>query len=342
METKNSNFNKLIVHPNFNSTINEIKNKELALPPTSSQVNLDLQSYIFPPNGELVTNIEEIAPFDLDAKNGGKVSTEYNSIGAYDESINRFSSLEGDAYFTSHSFVLLAKDDFIPINLLTIYFYTRSKEITKGSSYIKYSLDPDIDSKKDYIRDKIDFLVQNTPEKTILFIDGPFIGGDVYTIMIGAINKFLSKEIIPIFFVKNSTSNLVTDNIPSLKNKFNSDIHWAFKFLKPGQRTNFFLYADKKNPKNAKVFCYFKGFNISPQRVEFHVTTFEKFKNMIPAIMDLIYYFMMVQGNKENQQIRPIAIAEKYARETLKLIDFNKLMQNSGIIPTINQERFAW
>jgi hypothetical protein len=51
---------------------------------------------------------------------------------------------------------------------------------------------------------------------------------------------------------------------------------------------------------------------------------------------------MIAQGDKSNPQVRPIAIAEKYARETLKLIEFNKLMSDTGIVPTINQERFAW
>jgi len=289
-----------------------------------------------------VTTVENLAPYDLDAKNGQRVAAEHGPIAAYDESINRFSSLEGDAYFTSHSLVLLGTNDFLPVNLLTLYFYTRSKSITQKVSYIKYSIDPDIDSKKDFIRDKIGFLEENTPEGCILLIDGPLIGGDVYTIMIGAINRFLEKKILPAFFVKNSSSNLVTDNIPALSGKFNSDIHWAYKFLKPGQRTNFFLYADKKNPKNAKIFCYFKGFNISPQRIEFHVATFEKFKDVIPNLMDMIYYLMIVQGDKKNPQIRPIAIAEKYARETLKMIDFNKLMYHAGIVPTMNQTRFAW
>ena len=70
-----------------------------------------------------------------------------------DESINKFMSLEGAAYFTSHSLVFLAQNDYLPINLLTLYFYTRSKDISVKSSYIKYSEDPDMDSKKDYIKD---------------------------------------------------------------------------------------------------------------------------------------------------------------------------------------------
>ena len=42
----------------------------------------------------------------------------------------------------------------------------------------------------------------------------------------------------------------------------------------------------------------------------------------------------------KNPQVRLIAIAEMYARQALKLVDIDSMMQNSGIVPTINQERF--
>jgi len=341
-EQTNATFNKLLIHPNFKDTVSDIKKVGMAVPPISASVNIDLQHYAFPPNGELVTPVEDISVCDLDSKKGEKLSQEGRSIAAYDESINKFMSLEGMTYFTSHSLILLAKNDFLPINLLTLYFYTRSKDISNKCSYVKYSEDPDMDSKKDYIKDKINFLEQNTPSKALLFIDGPLIGGDVYTFMIHAIKRFLEKDIIPIFFVKNSSSNLVTENTGALKNKFNSDMHWAFKYLKAGQRTNFFKYADKNNIKNAKIFCYFKSFNVSPQRVELHVDTYEKYMNLIPSIMDLIHYLLLVQGDRHNPQIRPIAIAEKFARDTLRMVDFNNMMHSAGIVPTMNQERFAW
>lgn len=338
----NATFNKLLIHPNFKDTVSDIKKIDMAVSPVSTSVSIDLQHYAFPPNGELVTAVEDISAFDLDSKKGEELSQDGRSIAAYDESINKFMSLEGMTYFTSHSLILLAKNDFLPMNLLTLYFYTRSKDISTKCLYVKFSSDPDMDSKKDYIKDKINFLEQNTPSNTILFIDGPLIGGDVYTFMIHAVERFLEKNIIPIFFVKNSSSNLVTENTDVLKDKFNSDMHWAFKYLKVGQRTNFFKYADKHNIKNAKVFCYFKSFNVSPQRVELHIDTYEKHRSLIPSIMDLIHYLVLVQGDRHNPQIRPIAIAEKFARHTLRMVDFNKMMHSAGVVPTMNQERFAW
>jgi hypothetical protein len=336
-----SNFNKLIIHPAFNETIKEITKINVSLPPIKSEVQLGFQNYTFPPNGSLITPAEEIAAYELNKQNGEKIAKGFRPIAAYDESINKFVGLEGSSFLTSHSLVIMGENDFIPKCLITLYFYTRSKDIISKSPHAKFSDDPEMDSQKDYIKDKINFLVENAPEKSLLFIDGPLIGGDVYTFMIRAINKFLDKDIIPVFFVKNTSSNLVTDNTPQLKNKFNSDLHWAYKFLKSGQRTNFFQYADRNNIKNSKTFCYFKSFNVSPQRVEFHHDTYEKYKDMIPSIMDLIHYFVIAHGQK-NPQVRPISIAEKFARDTLGMFDLNKLMKEVGIIPTMNQERFAW
>jgi hypothetical protein len=43
-----------------------------------------------------------------------------------------------------------------------------------------------------------------------------------------------------------------------------------------------------------------------------------------------------------NPQVRSIAVAEAFARTTLKLVNFEQIMKELGIIPTMNQERFAW
>jgi len=275
--------NKLMLHSSFNKTVEELNKINIKLPKSTSNVNLDFQNFNFPPSGELVTPIHEISAINLDAKNGEKKVNDDRILAAYDESINKFSSLGGTAFLMSHSLVVVEKMDFVPLNLLTFYFYTRSKEITSKSRFIKHSTDPEMDSKKDYIKDKIELLTNNCP-----------------TIMIHAINKFLSKDIMPIFFVKNSSSNLVTDNISGLCGKYNSDMHWAYKFLKKGQRTNFFKYVDKDHPDNAKIFCYLKAFNLSPQRVEFHINTFLKYQDEMDAIMDLVYYLLLVQKKSTN------------------------------------------
>lgn len=332
---------QLELHPTFNDVINDVKRMNIALPAVPSQPEIDLQNFIFPLNGELVTKIEDVDLIELDATRGRSFICGDRSILAYDESINKFSCLEGTAYLTSHSIVTLEQKDYTPRNLLTFNFYTRSKEIASKSLNIKYTDDPDMTSKKDYIEDKIDFLLSTAPKKSILFIDGPLIGGDVYTYMIRAINKFLENNIIPIFFVKNSSSNLVVDNTPELRSIYNSDMHWAYKFLRNGYRTTFFKYVDRHEKKNAKIFCYLKPFDVSPQRVEFHIATYEQYNDIINDIIELAYYLILVQGDLKNPQVRPIAIAEKFARETIHLIDINKIMRTSGAIPTMNQERFG-
>lgn len=333
----NKSKNILIVQTEFLDVLNELKSFNVSLPKTSNQYNIDLQTYSV--NGQLTSSVGEICSIDLNPKVG--ISTG-RSVLAYDESIVKFSCLEGTAYLTSHSLVYLGEEDYIPTGYLTFYFYTKSKNIAENSKYLRYSLDPDMDSKRDYIKDKIDFLVNYTPPNSLLLIDGPLIAGDVYTYMIRAINKFTERNILPVFFVKNSSSNMVVDSVKELSYKYNSDMHWSYKYLKKGQRTNYFRYADKVNPNNAKIFSYIKGYDMSPQRVEFHIDTFKAFRNELDTIHDMMYYLLLVQGDKHNPQIRPIAIAEKFAREFIKLTDINKYFFDFGLVPTMNQERFGW
>ena len=121
---------------------------------------------------------------------------------------------------TSHSLILHGPDDFLPSNLLTLYFYTKSKILSQNTKYIRYSEDPETDWKKDYIIDREHFLVDNVPRNSVIFIDGPLIGGQMSTYTIELNDLLLENEIIAVFFVKNSDSNLVTDNIAELRGKF--------------------------------------------------------------------------------------------------------------------------
>ena len=53
----------------------------------------------------------------------------------------------------------------------------------------------------------------------------------------------------------------------------------------------------------------------------------------------MIIYLMFENGDKKNPQIRPIAVAEMYARETRKFTNVQKLIKDSGLIPTMNEGR---
>jgi hypothetical protein len=332
---------KLLFHPSFKDTLAELKKRKIILPANPINEEIDFTTGSYTQSGSLISCVEDLGKYALDRK-AGQEFYQSASICAYDESINKFEGLEGTAYLTSHSLIVHGETDYIPVNLLTFYFYTRSLLLSGDSKHIKYSEDPESDSKKDYINDRRRLLVENVPENSILFIDGPLIGGNMAEATINLNKTLASKNDIPICFVKNSNSNMVTDNIKQLKGKYNSDMHWAYSFLKVGERTNLFRYVDGVNPDLTKVFCYLKGFDSSPGRIEFDLTTFSKNSGYLKELFNLIFYLLLVQGDLRNPQLRSIAIAEKFARATLKLINFSGLMTDLGITPTINQERFAW
>jgi len=331
-----SSINKIIFHPRFKDVISEISKLDIKLPSPILQEKFDFS--FNSPGINIKSNIEKESVISLNPKEGLK-SIDLMRIAAYDESKNKFMALEGTAFMVSHSLIAISEKDYIPSSFITFNFYTRSKMLSKTGKFIKYSEDPDSDSNRDYHEDRNSFLLEAVPKNAILFIDGPFIGEQATSYTLKLNDALLKKNIIPIFFVKNSNSNLVINNVPELKDKYNSDLHWANKTLKPGQRTCLFTYIDKENPKNTKLFCYLKVFESTAQRIELHPDTFKKYSTIIPSLMNLIYYFMLVQGNPMNPQIRPIAIAEIYARSTLSLVSFTKTMSQLGITPTMNQNR---
>jgi len=335
-------FNKLILHPGFKKTIKDLGNIKVTMSNISSDVDIDYSGSVFSKDGAVVVDKKKITKIRLDPSNGNKLINNPFSVFGYDESIDRFDSLEGIAFSAAHTIVLLEGNDYLPASYLTFYFYTKSQIIHKKSEYIKISSEIDRDSKIDFIQDKIKFLQETIPENSILLIDGPLIAGDVYTYFIKPVIEMSKNRIIPIFFIKNSTSNMIINNIKEYKNNYNSDLHWSYNYLNQAERTCFFQYIDKKNPKNSKAFCYLKAFNISPQRVEFHLDTYNRYLNIIPSLMDMIYYFIIVQGDQRNPQVRPIAVAERFARAALKLVNIHNRLKTLGIVPTMNQKRFGW
>lgn len=272
---------------------------------------------------------------------------------AYDESFDVFQALEGTGYLTCHSLIMLDDDDYLASTCLSFNFYTRSNFLLQKNKYMRdanVSKKTDSESiedkdkieavfKSDYAKDRNRFILSNIPQNCILFIDGPFVGKQMTSLNIALNSELLNKFVIPIFIVKNSSSNLVTDNTAELTGKYNSDLHWAYNYLSPGQRTNFFMYTDQVVSENCKVFCYIKPFPASPQRVEFHPETYKKHKELVNQLIDVIYYFYLIQGDMKNSQIRPIVIAEKYARESKKMYDLNRVMLDSTLQPTMNQAR---
>ncbi len=335
-------YNKLLIHPQFEQTITDIYKLNIKLPKFSSNEFWDTTESDFPSflSSELLI-LEDLKAIKLDAERGQDFLHKGPSLSAYDESIQKFNALEGTAYITSHSLVLLGQTDYVPLNFITFYFYTRADEYTKKSILIKKSDNAEVDSKKDYISDRTTFLVENTPENSLLFIDGPLMGGQVIDQTVDMNIQLENRNILPIFIVKNSGSNMVTQKIKDLRGKFNSDLHWCHKFIPQGMRTNFFEFRDPTNKRHSKVFCYMKAYAGSPQRIEIYPNFYKRFEKKIDQIMDLVYYLLVLQGNKNDPQLRLISVAEKFARSTLKLFNLKKLMKEVGITATMNQERFG-
>ena len=291
--------------------------------------------------------LDEKDKYNLDAKEGIKYLEEHPLIAGYDESINKFTTLQGTAYLFSHTIIFMFNGEYIPQSLLALYFFTSIKDLVnlKSNTGIIVTENVSYMSKQVYVEDKVKFLENKVPPNTILFVDGPLIAGDWYPIVISAIKDYFTpRNIIPIFLVKNSRSKEIIESNPKLRSKYNSDMHWAYTILNKGQRTGYFIYRDVWNPqRNSKIFCYLKAFDSSPIRIEIHPITFRKYgRDVIDSILNLIYYLLLVNGDAKSPQIRIIAIAEKYARETIHLIDLESLIRSSGLMPTMNQERFGW
>jgi len=350
MESENL-LNQIILHPNINEIINDLNKNKISFPSYASLSPSDSSHNLFPPSNGVLSPIEEVGKSRLNPKSGEEISRQVKLLG-YDESIVKFSALEGIGYFTSHSLVLHDVNDYVPSNFITFYFYTKSEILLAKSKYFK-SGDPEesdipkddaegesyeIAYKRDYATDRNNFLIDRVPDNSVLLIDGPLIGGNISKYSIELNSALLEKNVIPLFFVKNSSSNLVTSNSPKLKGKFNSDMHWANSLLKPFERSNLFKYQDRYNKNFSKIFCYLKAFEASPQRIELHTDTYKSYKSELPDLLDLILYLQLAQGDPKNPQVRTIAVAEKFARSTLRLFNAPKLIQ-SIFVPTMNEAR---
>jgi hypothetical protein len=72
-----------------------------------------------------------------------------------------------------------------------------------------------------------------------------------------------------------------------------------------------------------------------------HGSTYRKYSKQIPSLMNLIYYLLIAQGDYSNPQLRPIAIAEMYARDLLAYLNINEKLKEFKLTPTVNQQRFG-
>lgn len=339
-----SSFSRFILDPRFNDVLEDLSKKNIH---SNKSTSFELENQDFVGGNNNTDNVfflndEKVPLLDL---NLGYKTLKSTSICAYDESLMRISALEGSGFFISHSLILVDIEQYLPLTYLTFDFFTKSKSIADGNNTLTFTKEPpEIASKRKYIEDREMILNKFAPDNSLLLVDGPLIGSQMTEYNLQLNEELLRRNITPLFFVKNSNSSLIVDNDPTLRDRYNSDFEWSYKTLQVGKMTNFAKYVDKTDSTNRrnKIFTYLKAFDASPVRVEMHDSVYNRLKTDLKEIMSTIYYLLLAQGDTRNPQPRPIAIAEKYARAALNVINFESVIQKTGIKPTMNFTRFGW
>lgn len=277
--------------------------------------------------------------YPMDPKNINLIK-DWNIYG-YDESVQSYNALEGDLLFCSSAVIKLEEKYKFNLTVLPYFLTSMRKYLYTQDEDIRFAENIPEERNRILIDIKVNSILETVEPHSIVFVDGPLVGGMASTYIVDMDEKLREKDCVPLYFVKNSDSRLIIDQDPKLSNEFNSDFHWAACRLKTGYRSAFFRYTDKYNSRNSKVFTYLKALMGFTERLEMHSSTFEKYKSLMPALIDLIAYFYLVHGDLLNPQVRPIAIAEKYAREGIRILNIPALLGRLGFCPTINQVRFG-
>jgi len=260
---------------------------------------------------------------------------------AYDESMQNYRALEGELLFCSSSTIKLEQHYTFNLSVLPYFLTSMRKFKSACDEDIRYSENPAEERNLIMINSKIRSITQSVEPHSIVLIDGPIIGGNASAYIEKMDEQLRQKDCIPLYFVKNSDSRLVIDSNEMLSSEFNSDFHWAACTVKTGCRSPFFKYTDQVVERNTKVFTYVKALYGFPERVEMNTQTYYKYKSLIPDLMNLLSYMYIAQGDRSNPQVRLIAVAEKYAREGIKVLNVPALLSRLGFKPTINQVRFG-
>jgi hypothetical protein len=263
------------------------------------------------------------------------------NIYAYDESVQNYMALEGDLMFCSSALVKL--EDKYSFDLeVSPYFLTRIQKFEhEKDDAIRYNENFGEERNLILVTSKTKLILEAVEPHSIVLIDGPLIGGNASSYIEAMDAKLRQRDCVPVYFVKNSDSRLIVDNERDLRDSFNSDLHWAAHHLSTGHRSAFFHYTDQINRQHSKVFTYLKPLGGLTQRLEMHYRTYQRYRDQLPWILNLVAYLYLAQGDPNNPQVRPIAIAEKYAREGLRLLNIPARLISMGFHPTMNQVRFG-
>jgi hypothetical protein len=183
-------------------------------------------------------------------------------------------------------------------------------------------------------------LKEYLPETSLVFIDGAIFSGANTSYNFKMCDDFKARDITPLFFVKNSESELVKLSF-DFANEYNNDLHWANSVLNTRQRSKVFHYISDGDLNRSMIFTYVKIFeNRSPIRIEMPYSNYCSLKLEFNELLDFVCYQYFANGSLSNIQPRIIQIAEQYAREILKSTGIYQEVEKLGLTKIMNEVRF--
>jgi hypothetical protein len=274
----------------------------------------------------------------LDPTGVRNINLKNRLLTSYDESILELNSLEGKVRCISHCCTIQNHEEYIPSGYVSLNFFTKSNILSnQKSDFSDIVRTDDIagEMNKRYINERKAFLKRAAAKNSLMFIDGSLFSGASTSGNFLLIDDLIQINCLPIFFVKNSESTIITEKTEMAKG-YNSDLHWAYDTLQQGEMSQMFSY---RSEGRAKAMCFIKAFdNRSPIRVELPLKPFMA-GLYDDSIFDLIYYQFLANGSTSNVQPRIIQVAEMYAREILKSTNIYKEIERMGLTKSMNEER---
>jgi hypothetical protein len=326
---------RVIFSDNYQSTIDSIKLISSSIDRKVSLIKSNKESIDISNDSD----IRIISGYEKKTKINNENLVPSNILAAYDESILELNSLEGKIRCIAHCAVIQNDKEYIPAGFVTLKFYTKSSLVsaksTDFSDIIKCN-DITIEINREYIKEREYFLSKASPDNSLIFIDGSMFSGASTSGNFVLIDQLLNKNCRPIFFVKNSESTIITERFDFAKG-YNSDLHWSYVNLKPGEISPVFAYTSKEG--RSKAMCFMKIYDRrSPVRIEFPLKAFEE-GWYGDEVLDLIFYQFLANGSSNNIQPRIIQVSEMYAREILKSTNLYKEIERMGLTKSMNEER---
>lgn len=326
---------RIIFSDNYQSTIDSIKfiSDTIGTKATIIKSNKDSVDISNDSDIRIISGYEKIIKINNQNLFPSKI------LAAYDESILELNSLEGKIRCVAHSAIIQNEIEYIPAAYVTLKFFTKSNLVSaKATEFSDIIQCNDLTNEitKEYVKEREYFLSKASPVDSLIFIDGSMFSGASTSGNFILIDQLLNKNCRPIFFVKNSESTIITERFEFAKG-YNSDLHWAYVNLEPGEISPVFAYTSKEG--RSKAMCFMKIYDKrSPVRIEFPLKAFEE-GWYGDDVFDLIFYQFLANGSSNNMQPRIIQVSEMYAREILKSTNLYKEIERMGLTKSMNEER---